>query len=196
MVRNTPLHPTSLLIVPQAQGQATEVLPPNSRFFDADQRIKNITSITVAAKPVTAPALVAPAPAPSAPASLSISDLLIASLLSQNGGLANLFQPAASSLVHPPATPAPQNRTAPPSPVKRHSVTVEKFCERYDIDDMDCVRLKDVGFRPGDVTETKLDDELKAAGFTLFSWKRIHFANQLFKADLAAGLFDGNLFDA
>jgi hypothetical protein len=60
----------------------------------------------------------------------------------------------------------------------------------YDIDDVTCARLKSVGFRPGDPTEPKADDDLKEAGFDLFTWKRVHAANLRFKAELAVGTFD------
>ncbi|KAJ7482056.1 hypothetical protein B0H11DRAFT_2280179 [Mycena galericulata] len=170
---------------------------PASRLFDANQRIKNVPgeapglAFPVAAIAAPAP-LAVPAPPTPAPA-LSLSDLLLASLLGQQGGgLGALFPHLNTG-----AAPLPARRSAPtspakriPSPVKHHNVTAEEFCMRYNIDDTDCTRLKDVGFRPGNHTDSKLEDFLKDAGFTFFGWKRIHQANTQFKADLAGGLFD------
>lgn len=172
----------------------------DSRFFDANQRIKTIPT-------TPAPAIAAPAaPVPAAPmaaaptpvvapvaAPLSISDLLIASLLSHNGGLAGFFPNIQQAAPQRPRTPVPAqaySRTALPSPIKRHSVTTDQFCERYEIDGPDCALLKQIGFKPGDLTDAKLDEDLKDAGFTIFSWKRVHLANLRFKADLSAGVFD------
>ncbi|KAJ7270383.1 hypothetical protein C8J57DRAFT_1508422 [Mycena rebaudengoi] len=84
----------------------------------------------------------------------------------------------------------PPTLSAPPLPIKRHKIQTEQFCEMYNIDDVTCARLKSVGFRPGDPTEPKADDDLKEAGFDLFTWKRVHAANLRFKAELAAGTFD------
>lgn len=119
----------------------------------------------------------------------------MASLLTNaggGGGLAALFPQLNAgpgpALAHP--HPPPQPKSAPPSPVKRHSVSVDRFCQDYDIDDIDCARLKEVGFRPGDVTKSERDNDLQSAGFTLFGWRRIHEANVRFKADLSAGKFD------
>lgn len=185
----------------KAQKRTDVKTPPmDSRFFDANQRLKNFPGVPptpVSAVPPVAPAL--PSPAVAATAGLSVSELLIASLLSQSGGLGGLFpnlpiasqvpfQPSACPGSPPLSRSAP--RTPPSSPIRRHSITTEKFCEIYNIDDVDCERLKDVGFRPGDGTEPKADDDLKEAGFTIFGWKRVHQANIRFKADLAAGVFD------
>jgi hypothetical protein len=168
------------LICIKAQGKTDVKTPPtDSRFFDANQRMKHVPNA-----PPIQPSTMTPTPliaAPPAPVSnLSVSDLLVASLLAQSGGLSRIL----------PQFPGSGTRTAPPSPVKRHSVTTEQFCELYDIDDVDCVRLKDVGFRAGDSTDAKVDDDLKEAGFTIFSWRRIHQANLRFKADLAAGAYN------
>ncbi|KAJ7484886.1 hypothetical protein B0H11DRAFT_2231551 [Mycena galericulata] len=180
-----------------SQGKTDEKTAPASRLFDANQRIKNVPGEAPGlAFPVAAIAAPAPlaVPAPPAPApALSLSDLLLASLLGQQGGgLGALFPHLNTG-----AAPLPPRRSAPtspakqiPSPVKHHNVTAEEFCTRYNIDDTDCTRLKDVGFRPGDHTDSKLEDFLKDAGFTFFGWKRIHQANTQFKADLAGGLFD------
>ncbi|KAJ7937638.1 hypothetical protein B0H13DRAFT_1852273 [Mycena leptocephala] len=178
--------------------------PWESRFFDANQRIKNTANnvhatASVALTSVAGTSLTAPVPAPAPASTPSLSDVLIASLLAQGGGLAALFPQlnptAALAPPPPPATvfPVPdpvQPRTAPPSPVKRHSVSVERFCDDYDIDAVDCTRLSAVGFRPGDPTEPKPDEDLRDAGFSIFGWKRIHNGNLRFKVDLAAGRFD------
>lgn len=150
---------------------------------------------------VAAPAFPAfPAPAPPAAANppMSLTDLFMMSIMSQPGSsFAGLLPQLALPQLAPglagtiPAALAiAQPRTAPPSPAKRHSVTVEQFCDFYDIDEVDCTRLKDVGFRPGDPTDAQLDEELRKAGFAHFSWKRIHSANMRFRADVAAGQFD------
>ncbi|KAJ6605436.1 hypothetical protein DFH09DRAFT_1067701 [Mycena vulgaris] len=179
------------------QGKAEVKTAPASRLFDANQRIKNVPGQAPgSAFPITAfAAPAAPAaPAPLAPApALSLLDLLLASLLGQQGGgLGALFPHLNTG-----AAPLSAHRSTPtspvkhiPSPVKRHNVTAEEFCAQYNIKDTDCTRLKDVEFRPSDHTDSKLDDCLKEAGFTFFGWKRIHQANTQFKADLAGGLFD------
>lgn len=171
----------------------------DSRFFDADQRVKNVPAPPNAPVPITPSAAPTPAvstftPATVAAPSLLLSDLLLANLFSQSGGLGTLFsglnQPSHTALA-PVPIPAPSGPcTAPPSPVKRHSVTTDQFWDVYNIDEVDCTRLKDLGFRPRDTTDSKVDNDLKEAGFTVFSWKRIHEANTRFKADLAAGLYD------
>lgn len=145
---------------------------------------------------VAAPAFPAfPAPAPPAAANppMSLTDLFMMSIMSQPGssfaGLLPQLAPGLAGTI-PAALAIAQPRTAPPSPAKRHSVTVEQFCDFYDIDEVDCTRLKDVGFRPGDPTDAQLDEELRKAGFAHFSWKRIHSANMRFRADVAAGQFD------
>ncbi|KAF8501153.1 hypothetical protein F5888DRAFT_1632919 [Russula emetica] len=181
-----------------AQKKTDVKAPPmDSQFFDANQRIKNISDALPAPVP-TVPSTLPNTPV-AATAGLSISDIIIASLLSQSGGLSGLFPNLPAVLQGPSAPQAPSSptlsntsgpRPAPPSPVRRHSITAEKFCELYNIDDVDCERLKDVGFRPGDGTEPKADDDLEEAGFTIFGWKRVHQANLRFKADLAAGMFD------
>ncbi|KAJ6594609.1 hypothetical protein B0H19DRAFT_1096196 [Mycena capillaripes] len=179
-----------------AQKKTDKHKPPlDSRFFDANQRIKNIGNAPAAPAPaVNAPPAVPPA---TFTPSLSMSDIFMASLLSQSGGagFAALFphlNPAAPTPAPAPApsVDSPQPGTAPPSPVKRHHVTVERFCEVYDIDAVDCAQLQEVGFRPGDLTEPKPDDDLKEAGFSIFGWKRIHAANVRFKGDLGTGKFD------
>jgi hypothetical protein len=194
----------------KAQKRTDEKTPPmDSRFFDAGQRLKNIACAPLP-PPAPQPIPVAPSALPAAAAAataltagLSVSDILIASLLSQSGGLGGLFPnlPTASapSLQGPSTCPgspplshsAP--RTPPLSPIRRHSITIEKFCGLYNIDDVDCEQLKDVGFQPGDGTEPKADEDLKEAGFTIFGWKRVHQANLRFKADLPAGVFDAGL---
>ncbi|KAF8126675.1 hypothetical protein K438DRAFT_2001225 [Mycena galopus ATCC 62051] len=154
-----------------AKKTTDENCPPmDSRFFDANQRIKNVSNNG----PPIAHALPAVAPPlpPAPPAAPSLTELLLASL------------PLEDSLPVDNAQP----RTALPSPVKRHAVSVEQFCEFYNIDAVDCARLADMGFRPGDPTEAKPDDDLKDAGFTIFGWKRIHNANLSFKGDLMAAL--------
>ncbi|KAK6969285.1 hypothetical protein R3P38DRAFT_3229228 [Favolaschia claudopus] len=104
---------------------------PASRFFDAQQRIKNISSapatlnntaaaVENAAPP--APAITAAPPAATPTPALSITDIFLASLMS-NGGIPSLFPrlltahpaplPAANTVITPPA-PAP-TRSAPPS---------------------------------------------------------------------------------
>ncbi|KAJ7079194.1 hypothetical protein C8R44DRAFT_754705 [Mycena epipterygia] len=184
----------------QAQKKTDEHTPPASKFFDADQRIKVIPAIhipTTHTPALPAPALpLTPAPALSAtPAPThSLSDLLFASLLSQSGGgggLRLLFPQLNTSLPAASQPSAPHlPRTAPPSPVKRHNVTLERFCDSYGIDEGNAALLREVGFRPGDPTDPTVDDELKKMGFTIFSWRRIHAANIRFKADLANGHFE------
>lgn len=180
----------------QAQGKTDENTPPVSKFFDANQRIKTVPAVVAA--PAPAPAIPAIPTAPAvAGSSLSITDLLLASLLSQpgSGGLAALIPglnpvPSAAPAPVPPANSAPHSRSAPSSPVKRHTVSLAQFAENYNLEDGDAALLMEVGFRPGDPTEATLDEELKKIGFTFFSWKRIHNANVRFKADLAAGKYD------
>jgi hypothetical protein len=170
----------------------------DSRFFDANQCIKNGfggSSTSVSAVPSTLSN-----PPVAATAGLSISDIFVASLLSQSGGLGGLLpnlsavlQGSSARPASRPSSPTLSNGrpcTAPSSPIRQHSITIEKFCEIYKVDDVDCERLKDVGFRPGDGTEPRADDDLKEAGFTIFGWKRVHQANLRFKADLSAGVFD------
>ncbi|KAJ7733342.1 hypothetical protein B0H16DRAFT_1579863 [Mycena metata] len=171
-----------------AQKLTTWETPPiNSRFFDAKQRMKVPGAD---APPPPAPVIAPPAavPAPIAPAaSTSLTDILLATLLAGGGGggaLAAFFPQS-----HLAAPPVVQPRSAPPSPVKPHTVTLEQFCELYNIDAIDCARLMELGFRPGDTTEPKPDDEVKQVGFALFSWRRIHEANVRFKAELAGGKF-------
>ncbi|KAJ7615706.1 hypothetical protein DFH06DRAFT_1145747 [Mycena polygramma] len=184
-----------------AQKQTDEKTPPlDSRFFDARQRITKTRVNAAAPGPALAPPPPLAAPAvPAAAAPASFADLFFATILSQGGGMGALFPHLAPSAPAPPLPPhvlpaldPPQPRTAPPSPIKRHAVTVERFAEIYNIDAVDCTRLQGVGFRPGDPTELSLrpDADLLEAGFTLFGWKRIHNANLLFKSQLAAGTFD------
>ncbi|KAK6972246.1 hypothetical protein R3P38DRAFT_2934529 [Favolaschia claudopus] len=178
---------------------------PASRFFDAQQRIKNIPSMTIAPAPAAGDAPPPPAPAiPAAPPpatptpALSITDIFLASIMS-NGGISSLFPqlssahtatpPATNPAIAPPAPPPP--RSAPASPMKRHNVSLDQFCEHYGLAEGDSSLLKDVGFRPGDKTTSALDEELRNASFTIFSWRRIHDANVRFKGDLASGMFDG-----
>ncbi|KAJ7614234.1 hypothetical protein DFH06DRAFT_1344194 [Mycena polygramma] len=183
-----------------AQGQTDEKTPPASKFFDANKKltVKNIP----AAIPVVAPAPAVTAPIAPNPAGLSLSELLLATLLSQGGGLAALLpqlNPAPAVLAPAPAPPTPapappapvtQPRSVPPSPVKRHAVSVDRFAEIYNLESGDVALCKEVGFRPGDPTEATLHDELKKVGFTFFSWTRVHTANVQFKKDLAAGSYD------
>lgn len=129
---------------------------------------------------------------------MPIPDLFIASLLLQNGGLTALFpgfqQRAPATPNEPttarPSTPPTALQPSLPSPIKRHSVTTDQFGELYEIDNKDVALLKEIGFKPGDLTDSTLDKDLKEAGFTIFSWKRVHLANLRFKADLVAGNFD------
>ncbi|KAK7037181.1 hypothetical protein R3P38DRAFT_3481279 [Favolaschia claudopus] len=193
-----------------SQKLTDEKTAPASRFFDAQQRIKNIppmpsalhnssleTTVTPLAPAVPVPAIPAPAPVPAPAPTLSMTDIFLASLMS-GGGLPALFpqlSPAnhASTPAGVPAIPSPslsQPRSAPPSPVKRHNVQLDQFCDLYGFAEGDASLLKDVGFRPGDKTPSTLDDELQKAGFTIFSWRRIHNANVRFKGDLASGVFD------
>ncbi|KAK7059328.1 hypothetical protein R3P38DRAFT_2487883, partial [Favolaschia claudopus] len=101
----------------------------------------------------------------------SLSDVLLTALLTSNpGSLGNLF-PHLNSAPPPqllPPLPVAPPRSVPSSPLKRHTVTVEIFCDTYHIDGEDCTRLKEVGFRPRDSTGPNLDDDLKAVGFALF----------------------------
>ncbi|KAJ7761695.1 hypothetical protein B0H16DRAFT_1809759 [Mycena metata] len=181
-------------------GTADVTTPPASRFFDAGQRIK-ITPATAAPAPATAPApTLAPAFAPPQPSSsTSLTDILLATLLAQNGGGGMSRSERNSKYRTHPQYPAKWDqksegkgmpRTAPPSPVKHHSVTLEGFCVLYSIQDADHALLNAVGFLPGDQTESTLNDDLRGAGFTIFGWKCVHNANVRFKADLAAGRFD------
>ncbi|KAK6991908.1 hypothetical protein R3P38DRAFT_2571689, partial [Favolaschia claudopus] len=180
-----------------AQKKTDEKTPPHSQFFDASNRMKKVGANNVPAIPPPA-AIAPPIPPPVAavppPAMTpSLSDVLLTALLTSNpGSLGNLFPHLNSA---PPPQPVPPPPVAPPrsvpsSPLKRHTVTVEIFCDTYNIDGEDCTRLKEVGFRPGDSTGPNLDDDLKGVGFTFFGWKRIHSANSRFKSDLSAGFFD------
>ncbi|KAJ7939484.1 hypothetical protein B0H13DRAFT_2300762 [Mycena leptocephala] len=147
-----------------AQNKTDEMKPPlESRFFDAKQRMEigntppaDFALPGPAITAVAGPAVTAPPPA----APLSLSNLLMASILSQSGaGVLTALLPqlnparAPAPLAPTPANDPAQHRTAPPSPVKWHTVTVERFCEFYDIDAIDCTRLQEVGFRPGDPTQ-------------------------------------------
>jgi len=174
------------------------MLPMDSHFFNVNQCRKN--SFGRPSTPVSAvPATLSNSPV-AATAGLSISDIFIASLLFQLGGLCGLLlnlstvlQGSSARLTSHPSSPTLSNGrpcTAPSSPIRQHSITIEKFYELYNIDDVDCERLKDVGFRPGDGTEPRADDDLKEVGFTISGWKCIHQANLRFKADLSAGVFD------
>ncbi|KAJ7106894.1 hypothetical protein C8R44DRAFT_744774 [Mycena epipterygia] len=161
-------------------------------YFDPQTKFYyelNATRLALALPLTPAPALSA-TPAPTH----SLSDLLFASLLSQSGGgggLRLLFPQLNTSLPAASQPSAPHlPRTAPPSPVKRHNVTLERFCDSYGIDEGNAALLREVGFCPGDPTDPTVDDELKKMGFTIFSWRRIHAANIHFKADLANGHFE------
>ncbi|KAJ7906108.1 hypothetical protein B0H13DRAFT_2274196, partial [Mycena leptocephala] len=120
-----------------AQGRADENKPPVSQFFDEKQRIKAIPPAPAAAATpaVPTPGAIHGIPAV-AGASLSFSDLLLASIISQNngGGIAALLPglnfglPTAPPSI-PPPNAIPHLRSAPPSPVKRHTITTERFCE-------------------------------------------------------------------
>ncbi|KAJ7800230.1 hypothetical protein B0H14DRAFT_3885700 [Mycena olivaceomarginata] len=169
-----------------------ETKPPNSNFFDANQRIKNIPAI---ATPIPAPAPAPTAtPAGSIPAlgGASFSEILLATLLSSRGlgALLNLGAlhglTAHSTPLSNPANPC----SAPPSRVKHHKVMVDQFCDIYSLEDDDTVHPKEVRFRPGDQTTPTVDEELKSMGFTVFCWRWIYNANMKFKADLAAGMHD------
>ncbi|KAF7372029.1 hypothetical protein MVEN_00061200 [Mycena venus] len=184
-----------------AQGQTDETKPPLYRFFDANQRIKTVPTLAAQTLTPGTPAAPVTSAVPAVPAvtgsSLSLIDLFFASLLSQPGGvgLTALLPGLGAGLPTtppsvPPSIPPTKPRSARPSSVKRHTVTTDRFCEIYGIDEGDCGLLKEVGFPPGDPTESTLDEELKKVGFTLFSWKRIHSANLRFKVDLAAGGYD------
>ncbi|KAJ7920331.1 hypothetical protein B0H13DRAFT_1987146 [Mycena leptocephala] len=52
----------------------------------------------------------------------------------------------------PASNPVPHLRSTPPSPVKHHTVPLDRFCEIYALDAADVALLKSVGFRPGDHT--------------------------------------------
>ncbi|KAJ7921024.1 hypothetical protein B0H13DRAFT_2418679 [Mycena leptocephala] len=178
-----------------SQGKTDENKPPNSKFFDASQRIKVVPTPAVAPA-IPAPPALPPAPAPAfAGSSLSLENILLASILSQpGGGLAALLglnpAPPAAPIPGPAANAPPVPRSVPSSPLKRHTVSLAQFADDYNLEDGDTALLAEVGFRPGDPTEATLDEELKKVGFTFFSWKRIHAANVRFKADLAAARFD------
>lgn len=185
---------SSFLTVGQAQGHTDENTPPTSKFFDANQRIKAVTPPAVAAPPIVATPAAPPPPAVGA-AGLSLSDLLLATILSQGGGgggplAALLPQLHPAPVAPPPPPPPPLQQSAPPSPVKPHSVSIADFAKTYNLADGDVELLTQVGFRPGDATEASLHEDLKSAGFTFFSWRRIHTANVRFKADLARGTYD------
>ncbi|KAJ7705750.1 hypothetical protein B0H16DRAFT_1826467 [Mycena metata] len=177
-----------------AQGHTDENTPPTSKFFDANQRIKTVTPPAVAAPPIVAAPAAPPPPAVSA-AGLSLSDLLLATIFSQGGGgggplAALLPQLHPAPVAPPPPPPPPLQQSAPPSPVKPHSVLIADFAKTYNLADGDVELLTQVGFRPGDATEASLHEDLKSAGFTFLSWRRIHTANVRFKADLARGTYD------
>ncbi|KAJ7901503.1 hypothetical protein B0H13DRAFT_2335993 [Mycena leptocephala] len=166
---------------PDRRVYLTRRLPPASRFFDVNQRIKIIPAV---AAPAPAPAVVAPPALPALPlpasSSLSLSDLLLASLLG-GGGIAALLPglnipglpapqlPAPAPAPAPASNPVPHLRSTPPSPVKRHTVPLDRFCEIYALDTADAALLKSVGFRPGDHTGPTLDEQLAKFGFTYFS---------------------------
>ncbi|KAK7059335.1 hypothetical protein R3P38DRAFT_3167664 [Favolaschia claudopus] len=191
------LTPTRLGIWASAMAQKTtdeKRHPANSRFFDADQRIKNIGN-HASAPASNAPPVPTPAAAAVPTPTTSLTDVLLAALLA-NGSLGALLGSSnnAATLSTAPAAPPPQpsspKRTHPPSPVKRHTVSLDNFCDMYDIDAATCALLAEVGFRPGDVTEFEPDEALKQAGFTIFGWRRVHNANLRFKAALAEGTFN------
>ncbi|KAJ6521639.1 hypothetical protein DFH09DRAFT_1424717 [Mycena vulgaris] len=180
----------------KAKKETDENNPPSSRFFDANQRIKIVPAAAAALAPnPNAVPLIAAAPpalpAAAPPAPLSLSDLLMASILSQSGGGLGALFPQLNQLAAPQPREVPVHpRSLPPSPIKCHTVSTERFCEIYEIDADDCGLLKHVGFRPGDVTAEAVEPALAMEGFTIFSWKRVHHANLRFKAELRTGMFD------
>ncbi|KAK7025849.1 hypothetical protein R3P38DRAFT_3193461 [Favolaschia claudopus] len=165
--------------------------PPASRFFDADQRIKQAGSGShpPADTPTAAPALAPPVPYSTG----SLTDVLLAALLA-DGTLGSLLgfnnnNGSATSVSTPASAPPPPPNPSgpPPSPVKRHSVSLDAFCDMYDIDASTRALLAEVGFLPGDPTELQPDEDLKQVGFSIYGWRRVHMVNLCFMTALADG---------
>ncbi|KAJ7920944.1 hypothetical protein B0H13DRAFT_2318853 [Mycena leptocephala] len=130
-----------------AQNLTNEKTPPAYRLFDAQQRIKTVPPALPPAAVAPVALALAPAPLPAAPPApvLSLSKILLASLLSNGGGFPGLMNPLLNGGSIGPTAAAPcAIRSAPPSPVKRHTVTVDRFREFYRIDEVrrhsDCKR--------------------------------------------------------
>ncbi|KAJ7048577.1 hypothetical protein C8F01DRAFT_1266999 [Mycena amicta] len=164
--------------------------PPQSLYFDGAHRVKHFASAPAAAAGPSLPFHTNNAPAPplsrcKAPGKCRCRMAPCPATLRRSR-----FRTTTTPLVHHPAVPGPPPAVpAPSSPVKRHNVSLEQFCEYHDIVDADRDRLKNLGMRLGGNISSALDKDLIDAGFTKFGWDYIFKKNSSFKKDLAAGVF-------
>ena len=76
--------------------------------------------------------------------------------------------------------------TAPTSPIKDHSITLDVFCEQYSISDEEHGRLAKLKYRPGDKNVKKLEriDWHDDTGFATLEWSRFLDIHDKFVASL------------
>ncbi|KAF8228251.1 hypothetical protein L208DRAFT_1292573, partial [Tricholoma matsutake] len=172
---------------------ATLKKPPAAAAFDMNQRIKATPPnalppnvLQVAAAPV----------APGATATPSITDLFMLHMLQQSQFLAN-GQPPASTATGPllpiqrtTSISATTALSAPSSPSKHCRVSLDKFFEFYEIDQVDRKRLSKLDYRPGDAIGKLPEAEWrKGAGFSTLAWDRMLNINRCFLKDVHSGLW-------
>jgi hypothetical protein len=139
-----------------------------------NQRIK--TTPPTALLPNVLQVAAAPA-APAALATSSITDLFMLHMLQQSQFLAN-GQPPASTATGPllpiqrtTSISATTALLAPPSPSKHCRVSLDKFFEFYEIEQVYHERLSKLNYCPGDAIRKLPEAEWhKGAGFSTLAW--------------------------
>lgn len=103
------------------------------------------------------------------------------------------FMDPRSHLAVRPQTPGAQGPgSAPTSPIKillPYPISLDEFCQHYEIDDEDRGRLAKLKFQPGDRRVEKLEREdwHGHAGFSKLSWDDFLSKHKTFVRDIKAG---------
>ena len=96
----------------------------------------------------------------------------------------------ATSMLPPiPAEPVVSKVQSSPIP----NISLDEFCLRYSVDEVDHNRLEKMEFRPGDDIDQLGSEEWKGLdGFTTLSWSRIQRKNRQFLDDVRKGSWESN----
>ena len=87
--------------------------------------------------------------------------------------------------------PPPSEPDATPTATRGLKIKLEDFCDRYEISDSDCRKLRDLEYVPGISQVEKLPvEEWKGVGFTWLGWEGFLKAHTECLRDIAVGRWD------
>ncbi|KAL0564782.1 hypothetical protein V5O48_017257, partial [Marasmius crinis-equi] len=187
-----------------SQGHVDYNNPPHVPHFDIKKRFCMPTTKkpTSSESSTTQPALsLAPAMPSATPDTVQLVQLMTLKLLNDISGNMTATPPTPTPVPTPtsgtdcshlsptlPTSGLAPVAAAPPSPIKQHGITLETFCQTYDLSSSDYSRLSSLCYRPSDKNIDLLTEEdWHGVGFQKLEWLLVlrahcHFLHNLEKA--------------